>query len=121
MKRTLKPFGLGLLCCAGLFVGGKASAQVVLPIEYRVVSPEGETWINLQSQRGVPISATPGNGSDGRMPLDNESTSVFVPPTAGQFRGLLSYGAVPGLTESDWRGGRKSGGVEGGGPPVFRG
>lgn len=79
-------------------------AQLTLPLEYRGVY-QGETWINLQSQGGVPISMTPGNppGSNGQQPDGNESTGVFTPPTAGQFRGFLSFGAVPGLKEADWR------------------
>src|SRR5690606_3642164 len=53
---------------------------------------------------GVPISAEAGNpaGSNGEQPNGNESTGVFTPPTAGQFQGFLSLGAIPGLKQEDW-------------------
>ena len=84
----------------GLLLGATAAkAQLALPIEYRHVS-QGETWHNYQSRSGVPISQTAGNpaGSDGRQPNSNDSTGTFTPPTAGQFRSFVSFGAATGLT-----------------------
>ncbi len=79
------------------------AAQVVLPLEFHAVHL-GETWINLQSQAGVPISMTTNDppGSNGQQPEGNESTGVFTPPTGGQFRNFLTFGAIPGLKQSDW-------------------
>ncbi len=81
-----------------------ATAQVALPIQYRRTHT-GETWINYQSRAGVPISTTVGTppGSDGRQPTGNESTGVFTPPTGGQFRGHMSFGAIPGLSLAQWQ------------------
>jgi len=88
----------------GLLLGtASALGQVVLPVEFRHVH-QGETWLNFQSQKGVPISRTTNvpPGSNGLQPKGNESTGVFVSPTAGQFQGLLSFGAAPGLTQTQW-------------------
>lgn len=86
-----------------LLVAGSALGQVTLPVEYRQLH-DGDTRINYQSIGGVPISTTVGAppGSSGLQPSGNESTGVFVPPTAGQFRNLISFGAVPGLWQADW-------------------
>ena len=45
--------------------------------------------VNYQSTRGVPLSATDGDliGSDGRAPQGSV-------PTPGQFKGVITYGAV---------------------------
>lgn len=99
MNRTMKNFQV-VKWVIGLLLGAtSARAQLALPIEYRHVS-QGETWHNYQSGTGVPISQTVGNpaGSDGRQPNSNESTGTFTPPTAGQFRSFISFGAAPGLT-----------------------
>ncbi len=89
----------------GLMLGAvNALGQVVLPIEFRHVHA-GETWLNFQSQAGVPISTTANvpSGSNGQQPTGNESDpGAPVPPTAGQFQGLLLLGATPGLTRTDW-------------------
>ncbi|MFN0068742.1 MAG: hypothetical protein ACKVYV_14030, partial [Limisphaerales bacterium] len=93
------------LLAAGLALGmADAAAQLALPLEFRAVL-QGETWINLRSQGGVPISTTPGNppGSDGRQPTVVEPTGDPAQPTAGQFRGFMSFGAVPGLDLADWQ------------------
>ncbi|MFO1499279.1 MAG: hypothetical protein U1G07_12935 [Verrucomicrobiota bacterium] len=89
---------------ASLAMSGASLGQTVLPVEFRPVQL-GETWINFQSRGGVPISATANNppGSNGKQPTGNESTGVFAPPTAGQFRGLMSMGAIPGLALEDWQ------------------
>jgi hypothetical protein len=90
------PLALGCLLGAVSALG-----QVALPIEFR----QPETTFNYQHQLGVPISQTAGTppGSNGGQPTGNESTGVFVPPTAKQFQSLLSFGAIPGLKEADWR------------------
>jgi hypothetical protein len=89
--------GLGMLLAAANAVG-----QVVLPVEYRQVY-QGEKKINYQAVSGVPISATTNSpaGSNGQQPTGNESTGVFTPPTGGQFRGLISFGGVVGLSQAD--------------------
>ncbi|RME94692.1 MAG: hypothetical protein D6766_05145, partial [Verrucomicrobia bacterium] len=81
----------------GWWVASVASAQTV-PLEFR---QERVPW-NHRSPAGEPISNTPGTppGSDGRMPLDNASGSTLL-PTANQFRGLLGFGAVPGVLQRD--------------------
>src|SRR5262245_1924800 len=70
-----------------------------LPLEFR----QADILINLQSQRGVPISTVTNvpPGSDGRMPTANESNSGLQ-PTTNQFQGFLSLGGVPGLTSNIW-------------------
>ena len=64
-----------------------------------------ETTFNYQDQRGAPISATTNNpvGSNGNQPTGNESTGIFVPPTAKQFRNFIAFGAVPGLKNDVWQ------------------
>lgn len=61
------------------------------------------TPFNLQSRAGVPISSVPGTppGSDGRMPLANDSGSPNQ-PTVGQFKSFISFGGAPGLKRADW-------------------
>ncbi len=89
------PWLLGLL-----LVTAGAEAQVALPLEFR----QPQTTDNYSDLRGVPISQTAGTppGSSGQQPTGNESTGVFVTPTPGQFRGFISFGAIPGLTQADW-------------------
>jgi len=95
--------GVRLLALVAIGLPPLASAQVALPIQYRRVLG-GETWINYQSRAGVPISTTAGvpGGSNGLQPTGNESTGISTPPTSSQFRSLMSYGAVPGLTRARW-------------------
>ncbi len=96
---------LGTLCTSLvllLAVSRALGADVIaLPIEFR----QTETTFNYQDQRGVPISQQVGvpPGSNGNQPTGNESTGTFVPPTAKQFQNLMSFGAIPGLKESEWR------------------
>ena len=89
------PWLLGLL-----LVTAGAEAQVALPLEFR----QPQTTHNYSDQRGVPISQTAGTppGSSGQQPTGNESTGIFVTPTPGQFRGFISFGAIPGLKQGDW-------------------
>jgi len=104
MNRLFRHFsGAILLALAAGALPLPAAGQVALPIQYRRTEA-GETWINYQSRAGVPISTTQGvpPGSDGRQPTGNESTGVPTPPTGGQFRSLMSFGAVPGLSNARW-------------------
>ncbi|MFT5491447.1 MAG: subtilisin-like proprotein convertase family protein [Limisphaerales bacterium] len=50
---------------------------------------------NLQSDFGVPIG--------GDAPAGNESAGSVNPPGLNQFQGLVSFGAIPGLTSNEWR------------------
>jgi hypothetical protein len=101
MKRISHLFRWTGAFCAALLVSGTALAQLALPIEYRHSVLE-DAWINYLSRNGVPISQEAGNppGSDGRQPTGNESTGVFTPPTAGQFRGFRAMGGGPGMNAS---------------------
>ena len=93
--------GLRLLALALVLGSGlMASAQpLALPLEIR----QPDTLWNLQSQRGVPISATVNTsiGSDGRMTNYNESGSALL-PTTNQFASLISFGGIPGHVFNDW-------------------
>src|SRR5262245_51632567 len=107
MRACLKPPSR-LLLFLGLLFGTGASlfAQPVsLPLEFR----QKATRFNFQSVRGVPISTVPNlpPGSDGRMPVLNQSGSVLL-PTTNQFGGYLSFGAIPGLTSNAWQAARNS-------------
>ncbi len=101
MKRPLRTLSATAIWLVVLLGGATAVGQVALPIEFR----QTETQFNYQDQRGVPISQTVGNpvGSDGRQPTGNESTGIFAPPSAKQFQNFMSFGAIPGLKEADWR------------------
>ncbi len=93
------PLVLGLV----LAVASAAAQALKLPLEYRHLLAD-DTKLNYQSVSGVPISQTEGTppGSNGLQPNGNESTGVFVTPTPGQFRGFLSLGAIPGLSQAEW-------------------
>ncbi len=91
-----------LLFSIALLSGPKAGVQaqpVAVPLEFR----QADTSFNLQSQRGVPISTVSNvpPGSDGRMTTINESGSALL-PTTNQFRGFISFGAIPGLSQAAW-------------------
>lgn len=104
----MKTFINRLQCClilAGMIgVGTSIHGQVVLPIEFRAVE-DGQTWINYRAVGGMPISKTPGEppGSNGLLPDGNESSDTDTPPTPGQFRGFMSFGAVPGHPQARWQ------------------
>ena len=94
MKRKLC---LGL-CLLGLLGGaGHLSAQITF-----VQFNQGATTVNLQSQRGVPISPTVNTniGSDGRGPVQSSSYLSTSPPTTNQFVGFLTFGAVSATTNN---------------------
>jgi len=84
----------------GLLLGTVGALAQALPLEFQ----QQQTTYNYSDQRGVPIYSTNDlpRGSNGSPPGGNESTGVFVPPTAGQFRNFLFFGGVAGLKNSDW-------------------
>ncbi len=89
-----------------LVLGWLALAWMVLPAAAQVTTLEyrqNDTPNNFQSLRGVPITSTVNTniGSDGRMTNFNSSGSVLL-PTTNQFRGFISYGAVPGQLLAGW-------------------
>jgi hypothetical protein len=87
----------------GSLLLGMASAMVrAQTLPYEFVEPRGTP--NYQSVRGVPISRVAGTppGSDGRVPFSNESSSIFVTPTAGQYRALSVMSGSSGLKQSAW-------------------
>ncbi len=84
----------GVLIGTLLLALGQALAQT-LPLEIR----QDYTQYNYQSAAGVPLSSTSGNpaGSDGRAPVASAQQTANLtinPPTANQFGGLISWGAV---------------------------
>ena len=100
----MKSLRLPVLLFATLVGAGAALAQLPLPIEFRHVHL-GETHLNRQSPAGPPIAA------------GNESTGVYVDPTPGQFRGMMSLGGVPGLKQSDWEAVKTSATLQAGATP----
>jgi Putative Ig domain len=84
----------------GLTLAGYQAGGAVTSVELR----QDLTPYNFLSQSGVPISTTTNDppGSNGLMPTNNESSGSVNLPTANQFQGLLSFGAVPGLTSNEW-------------------
>jgi hypothetical protein len=85
-----------LLGCLSLH--GLAPAQTVgllLPQTTTLVQTNFALGINWQSYRGVPLSSTKGNppGSDGRYQFTSGLSTL--PPTAGQFQGLMGFSAIP--------------------------
>ena len=82
---------------------GVASCALAQPVSLPLEIRQPDTLWNLQSQRGVPISTVSNvpPGSDGRMTTVNESGSSLL-PTTNQFRGLISFGGIPGLKLADW-------------------
>ena len=99
----------------GCLLRGTALAQA-LPLEFSEV----RSTPNYQSVRGVPISRVAGTppGSDGRVPNSNESTGVYVTPTAGQFNSLSMLGGSSGLTQPVWSQLRNSAGLNAGTSPL---
>lgn len=86
-----------LLCLTGLLGGaGWLKADQLTSILY----VQNGATINLQSQRGVPISTVTNAaaGSDGQMPTtltsNDANNGAPVTPSTNQFRGFLSYGGV---------------------------
>ncbi len=102
MKRPTHPSVAWLPWLGTFLFAFRAFGQTVLPLEFTHIY-QGQSWINYQAQRGVPISTTTNvpPGSSGKLPPGNESTGIFTPPTPGQFRGLMSFGGIPGLAGQD--------------------
>ena len=80
----------GVLIGTLLLALGQALGQS-LPLQIR----QDDTQYNYQSAAGVPLSSTSGDpaGSDGRAPRQQEPLTIN-PPTANQFSGFISWGAV---------------------------
>jgi hypothetical protein len=95
MKITTKKIPTwGVLSGVLLLALGQALGQT-LPLEIR----QDKTLYNYQSAKGVPISTTvdAAIGSDGRAPTasaQGASSLTINPPTANQFSGFISWGAV---------------------------
>ncbi len=99
-----------LLCAVSL----RAAAQGQMLIPPQSYQSASTVW-NLQSFRGVPISATANSsaGSDGRMPTANSSYSVSgsvigstlspLQATANQFQSVYSFGGVSSLANGAWQ------------------
>ena len=104
-----------VLLAMGWLLGGTALAQA-LPLEFG----EARNTPNYQSVRGVPISRVAGTppGSDGRVPNSNESTGIYVQPTAGQFSTLSMLGGSSGRTQPVWAQLRNSAGLNAGTSPL---
>ena len=86
------------LLALGAVLGGswELRAVEVMPIAF----DQTATTVNLQSQRGVPITSSVNTnmGSDGRLSAINSSYNSVNPATTNQFRGLLSFGGVTAPT-----------------------
>ena len=87
----------------GWLLLGAGAGQGAVPLPLQIY--QNATTYNLQSRRGVPISAVTNSppGSDGRMPTGLNESGTPNQPTTGQFRGLISYGGLPGLNQADWK------------------
>lgn len=81
---------LGAALLAGVAVARAQSLSDVPTALLHVTTNDFQRGVNLQSQRGAPLSDTVGTptGSDGRIPAGQPT------PTPGQFQGVVSYGAV---------------------------
>lgn len=99
MKQLQKAIALAAAALLG-GVAGAAHAALSLPLTF---SQNDILW-NLRSYRGMPISVVSNSatGSDGRMPLANDSYGSVNPGGANQFRGLVFFGGSCGLASNDW-------------------
>ncbi|MEI6343185.1 MAG: hypothetical protein WCR07_14635, partial [Verrucomicrobiota bacterium] len=103
------------LLALGWLMGGSLLAQMP---PFEIADSRGTP--NYQSVRGVPISRVKGTppGSDGRVPNSNESTGIYVTPTAGQFKSLSVVGGTSGLRKSAWSKLTDSAGLNAGTSPL---
>ncbi len=71
----------------------------LVPFEFR----QQETFYNLQSMRGVPISSVSNSpaGSDGRMPTGMTESGSYNTPTINQFNGMVGFGAM--AVRTNWQ------------------
>lgn len=95
MKRNL----CAGLCLVALLGGaGRSRAQTITAVQ---LTQNGAT-INLQSQRGQPISTSvnTGIGSDGLAPTVDSSSGGAANLTARQFAGLISFGGGAATTNN---------------------
>ncbi len=91
MKNLIRLFPGVIALLAGVaVVRGQTTLQDVPSALLHVTTNDFQRGANWQSQRGVPLSSTVGTpaASDGRLPAGQPT------PTAGQFQGVVSYGAV---------------------------
>jgi hypothetical protein len=87
------------LCLMTLLAGAvRLLAQPIATVQF---SQNGAT-INLQSQRGQPISTSvnPSIGSDGQAPTTNSSSGGAANLTLRQFAGMVSFGGVTATTNN---------------------
>jgi hypothetical protein len=86
---------LALMIAPGRLLGQAGPAITAVQLTQRA------TTINLQSQRGVPISTTvnPTIGSDGQEPTV-DSSNLGNTPTTNQFASLITFGAVTATTNN---------------------
>ena len=84
----------GAVLLSASFFAAELLAQLpALPLEIR----QHVTTYNLQSERGVPLSATEDDppGSDGRAPTQAQQAAdglTLNPPSVGLFRGMVVFG-----------------------------
>lgn len=92
--RTLTKFS-GLLALAWAAIPA-ASAAVSTPLAIRLL----DTFYNLQSQQGMPISEVfnSPSGSDGRLPGGQNESGSWNLVTSNQFQGVLGFCAAPSAT-----------------------
>ena len=73
-----------------------ASAAISTPLQLLQL----DTFYNLQSQRGMPISSIPNSppGSDGRVPDGLNESGTYNLITSNQFQSVLTFAAAPSAT-----------------------
>lgn len=90
-----------VVLAALLLAGETAQATLSTPLEFR----QRDTFYNYQSVRGVPISATVDDliGSDGRMPLENDSAGAgnnYPLVSQFEFRSFIAFGGS--VNRTNW-------------------
>jgi hypothetical protein len=102
MNRKLR---ILLATLAGGWIASLTTVLAVsLPLEFQLQ----ETTFNYRDLRGLPISfsASPPpaiEGSNGQQPATTEPTGIFGSATPNQFKGLISFGAIPGKSLAGWQ------------------
>lgn len=99
------PIAIFLSCAAfvGVATVAHGASPILLPLQFRMEITDH----NFQSTNGVPLSSITNvpPGSNGRAPtFDQQQTNglTTLPPTPNQFSGMISFGAIPGLTLTNW-------------------
>ena len=94
--RKVSALKRGAVLLSASFFAAELLAQLpALPLEIR----QHVTTYNLQSERGVPLSATEDDppGSDGRAPTQAQQAAdglTLNPPSVGLFRGMVVFGGL---------------------------